>query len=891
MIENLPGVRDVLMPANQAVKGLDDTKMPSDQAALRRFVQDLLALDFATLDQRFKAEDWRAFLNDALLVLKYARLGKPRPIGRLAELLRLCVALFDKPAADQGNWLGNVLAAPFVIPAALSGTGVENTVSDPSAPGVRAGLPKGLLAAIDDVLRLAGSEERARVLIETRFAAAGGQGNSEVERAVMRLRNHFVPARPRRPRLALTHISGVPVMADVAGPARSSPVASFGAEARNFLADLGIDALAWDVAHPGMAPGGTPDQEQDRGPSLLQPAGRSDLLLVKETLTGYRLADIEYISNTMIGETLEARKTRRATREEEFIERFESISENVEEVEKADSTAVRNAASDIVREDLATAGSVTVSSRGPTKITAEGSVAYDKSTETSAERAQEFARETIRRAIERTQETRQYSRRTLFRVETTQDDFRTSQVPPTADAHVTGIYQYLEKVSRARLYNYGERDLYDLIVPEPAALLWALSMSQPQARIPLLEPDADLYGELTVENIGDRLEEVIRAFGVFDIPAKPKDEQTVSYAASQTGKGNSAKLAASKDVSIPDGYVADTADIAISVETEGDISPNGGVSIADQTETWLIPENELDGNLASRQINLPLNGINGPQIPVAFNADNFSSITITVVVRCTVTDEYKRQWALKAFGKVTEAYERMRRNFETAVQQANALDTDRDVNIPSGTHRRLQRMIRFELQRAAIAIMRNDPPSFDLIRQLAVGGAPAEELHPIPDLDQLDTSGPEIRFLSQAFEWEHMTSILYPYFWGRRSEWKSTVLQTHADHEFGEFLRAGAARVQVPVTPGFEDLVKHYMETREVYGGNDMPSMGSPGYLSYVDERLSQDGAPGNERLWPPDNPAEWDIVRPTSFVMLRDAAKPGLPSWNPITGEPDEQP
>ena len=145
---------------------------------------------------------------------------------------------------------------------------------------------------------------------------------------------------------------------------------------------------------------------------------------------------------------------------------------------------------------------------------------------------------------------------------------------------------------------------------------------------------------------------------------------------------------------------------------------------------------------------------------------------------------------------------------------------------------------------------------------------------------------PEVRFLQQAFEWEHLAWILYPYFWGRRSEWSRTVAVSHPEPDFGAFLNAGAARLQVPVRPGFEDLVKHFMETGEVYEGGGLPKKGDPGYVSFIDEQLTSLGAPGDEVAWPRGAPREWDIVAPTSLLLARSLKLAQLPSWDPDTGD-----
>ncbi len=74
-------------------------------------------------------------------------------------------------------------------------------------------------------------------------------------------------------------------------------------------------------------------------------------------------------------------------------------------------------------------------------------------------------------------------------------------------------------------------------------------------------------------------------------------------------------------------------------------------------------------------------------------------------------------------------------------------------------------MARNELQRAAIGIMLNKPVEYDLINDVATPDHP----FPTTDILRLKQDEAEIQFLQQAFEWEHLLWVLYPYFWGRRN--------------------------------------------------------------------------------------------------------------------------
>ena len=59
-----------------------------------------------------------------------------------------------------------------------------------------------------------------------------------------------------------------------------------------------------------------------------------------------------------------------------------------------------------------------------------------------------------------------------------------------------------------------------------------------------------------------------------------------------------------------------------------------------------------------------------------------------------------------------------------------------------------------------------------------------------------------------------MTWLTYPYFWGRKSQWQERVAYEDVDPVFNQFLKAGYCRVVVPVRPGFEGAIDHFMTYR-----------------------------------------------------------------------------
>lgn len=128
------------------------------------------------------------------------------------------------------------------------------------------------------------------------------------------------------------------------------------------------------------------------------------------------------------------------------------------------------------------------------------------------------------------------------------------------------------------------------------------------------------------------------------------------------------------------------------------------------------------------------------------------------------------------------------------------------------------------------------------------------------------------QFLEQAFEWQHVSYLFYPYFWGRRKKWIELMNRLdYADNNMTSFLRAGSARVLVAVTPGYYDAVMYFLSTREPWGGGPAPVIGDPLFIPIHEEiRKQQDDLAGAVA-----DGASWTFTVPTSLVYLQDSSSP----------------
>ncbi|MER5807391.1 hypothetical protein ABT143_04200 [Streptomyces sp. NPDC002033] len=120
----------------------------------------------------------------------------------------------------------------------------------------------------------------------------------------------------------------------------------------------------------------------------------------------------------------------------------------------------------------------------------------------------------------------------------------------------------------------------------------------------------------------------------------------------------------------------------------------------------------------------------------------------------------------------------------------------------------------------------------------------------------------DVRFLNQAIEWENVVTFLYSYFWDVPPSWDFVRQIQHADANRQAFLRSGCARVVLTVRKGWEQEWVKFVE-----GGfhhqDPPPSQPPPYYLSIAREVAAYDDR--NYPGIPPANPGR-------SAVRLEDA-------------------
>jgi hypothetical protein len=142
-------------------------------------------------------------------------------------------------------------------------------------------------------------------------------------------------------------------------------------------------------------------------------------------------------------------------------------------------------------------------------------------------------------------------------------------------------------------------------------------------------------------------------------------------------------------------------------------------------------------------------------------------------------------------------------------------------------------------------------------------------------------NGAPINFFESVFDWDIMSYYFYPYFYSSRQRWLELYNLNSNDPLHTSFLKAGYAKVVVPVRPGFEIAASNFIDNGIV----DFDGMAgiTPETLSALTEiELNKEPDPITEPIrhqaWlasnlNPANWPTWEVRLPTNLVILQTEA------------------
>jgi hypothetical protein len=587
----------------------------------------------------------------------------------------------------------------------------------------------------------------------------------------------------------------------------------------------------------------------------VQPVGVGDLLVVRQHIKKYEGGELAHIENVLDGEH-HKRTVRRAQETETTITvEDESSKEEERDTQTTERFELQREASSVIKDDVSLKAGLSVSgSYGPTvEFKASADFAMNHSKEEATKTASKYSKEVTDRAAAKVTERRR-TQQVLRTLEQFEDTTEHGVENPAGNGHVIGVYQWVDKVYEAQVYNYGKRMMFDLMIPEPAAFWLHATTSKPVPGTTSVKPDPF---SMTPSQIDEyNYKGLVHKYQVAGVKPPPAPyvavAKTVEGASTHADGGITTKIA---DLPIPDGYQA------VNAYTTGLLTlweSDWSIDYAVGKSSW-----RQDGG-TSWSHSFTLNNEEGA-VPFAVKTFHVSHFAVTAEITCQRTSRALDSWRLETHAAILQGYLKLLRDYQDElaalqVQAANAI-----VGRNPAENRQIERA---ELRKHAIATL--TAQQFDLFGAVD----PSPQGFPELDLAEADVEGRYVRFFEQAFEWEQMMYLFYPYYWGRKYNWPARALLQDVDPEFAEFLKAGSARVVLPVRPGFETAVAHFLDTGEIWEGANPPLLTSPLYVSIIQEIKERDLAPGDEIA----QGDPWDVRLPTTLVRLRPDGT--LPIW-----------
>lgn len=603
---------------------------------------------------------------------------------------------------------------------------------------------------------------------------------------------------------------------------------------------------------PGPCPPAPPTGITGDGPSVptghgnARVLGIADLLMLEQTLGRYRLGEISHIENVMRTEQRERVFRTEDSTQVTQVDQTTTTTEKEQDLSTDERFQLQTESQTVINDTASKSAGLTIhASYGPSvDATANYNTTSGSSTQQSNQASSSYAREVTSKAVQRVQTQTLTSRTvTTLQVVTETDRHGFNNTKGTDD--VVGVYRFVDKIYDAQIVNYGKRLMLEFIVPEPAAFLRYAMTSQPIDNVTAINPDPPGYCQADgvtfsplqpADITSDNYMFWAGKYGAQDVTSPPPPVILVQAAKkapdSMPTVGDALLGSDTFDIAVTDGYLAQKAFVNIYGETQlGEHQIV--VQIQDQQVTYVEPwQDQL----------VPLDLLPTSTLTVTVNSLRFHNWEVLVTAYCARSDEMFHDWQLKTFGSIMNAYEDLKSAYDQAVREAKLQAADPTgitaTNPESGVI-----MQQVELKKGCISLVTGQ--RFDLFDAVNRNVAPYG--YPEIDFAEAAAEGAYIAAFEESFEWNNMVYLYYPYFWGKKVDWPTIAQLSDPDPIFQQFLQAGAARVQVPVRPGFEAGVLTYLSTGTLWGTdgtlvNADDGGADPQTLSIIDELRSQTG-------------------------------------------------
>jgi hypothetical protein len=606
--------------------------------------------------------------------------------------------------------------------------------------------------------------------------------------------------------------------------------------------------------------------------------GIADYKKVIQTTQGYIEGEVAHIENIMAREYKE-----RATRKLRRSENTTTTSSETEKEKLSDTTStgrfeMQSEVANILQEskDFSSgvfAGSTFSAVGADFTLNANVNMATHSSKEESNRQAVTQAKEITERALERV-----VSKVKQERIEKIIEEFEETNKHgfdnTKGTEHVVGVFRWVDKVYKNQVVNYGKRLMFEFMVPEPAKL-HVLGMTESKsfgglALIPPVDPRTYIDSpnatlKFQLKDYSSINENMLKYWGSkFNAKLNPSPALTQIVGKTLTYDSTTTKTAASgKDtIEIPENYYAFAAKVTLTGSAPGDSQGwgrGGAVIVGDHTNSWYL---EGGKDIISDPYFVSISKYYGT-IPISFFTTNHHALEASVAVMCQLTDEYLIQWKQETFKAIIDAYEVALAKYNQAIAEEGVKGNLIKESNP-GFYRQIENMV---LRKNCISYIIDKGEKATKTYGRNMSNDTDANLkksflnYEINTTAALDEYTSFVKFIEQAFEWDIMSYNFYPYYWGSRQSWSQLYLFDNNDPLFRAFMQSGMARVIVTVRPGFEEAVRFYMQTGQIWNGGEVPVIDDKLFLSIVDELRQPEGQKEGKA---------WHTRLPTALTILQ---------------------
>lgn len=573
----------------------------------------------------------------------------------------------------------------------------------------------------------------------------------------------------------------------------------------------------------------------------VKPLGAATLCVVRTHISRYERGEVARLEDVLPGEKL--------THHTSQVEETEST-----DTTDTEQTSLQSMAQSVAEQNTGkTTAQAVGAGRGP--LTSDGPETFSKSVtdEVSSSSTNRTRQTTVLRQLRRTEDA----------FEHVLDN--TAHASPQL-----GVYQWLDKIYQAQVFTYGSRLLYDLIVPEPAALFHE-ALARPRG-LGALPPKPAAFTVSADKLSADNWSYYATGHRAAGVEAPPEAQVIVTENFGQKApdpfsgelSANNLEIGETRKTTIPKGYRAATYRVVALASgwTQFELRVLVGSKVV-YVDDWSskVFSGKLDGEVETIPVGLMADG-NGTDA-------GLSTLALGVEIVCVPTDDAVAAWQTKTHGLILAANQQRFSDYEERVAERDAMAR---LQLQALTPAQKRVTISAELKRTTLAVLTNQNFSGFNASRLDSHG------FPYPDAAATVALSAYIRFFEQAVEWDHLEYAFLPYFWGSRTSWVNKLLGLERDPQFAAFLGSGAARVVLPIRPGYEAAFEAFLNTGTTPTTDKQLDVGGPLWVSLMTQ-LKEEGAANDQEAALGDS---WEFRIASDLVRARRDDL--LPKWT-LTG------